>query len=224
MQRPARTPRLSAARRRALILEAARSVFADYGFESASMDEVARRARITKPVIYQHFGSKRALFRELLTLAGEELIATIAAATRSVEHPRQRLWSGMRAFFRFVHERRTEYLILFSPGVYRDAEFQELVTSIELAVADEVARAITGARNDHDRLLAARALMGLANGAAAAYLDDPDDPSMIDFADSRAAHVAEAAARLAWSGLRRINLVDETSPHGPEPVERSGNL
>ncbi|ACU53298.1 transcriptional regulator, TetR family [Acidimicrobium ferrooxidans DSM 10331] len=219
MQADTRAHRLPAERRRALILDAARTVFAQRGFESASMDEVARHARVTKPVIYQHFASKRALFREVIDGAGAELARAIAEATRGVESPRVRLWSGIRAFFAFVHAHRAAYLVLFGPGVYRDVEFQSIVVGIELAIADLVAESITGAPSESDRLLTARALIGLANGAAAAYIDDVDDdePNR-PFEASLAARYAERTAALAWAGLRHLGRSDVATTESSAPL------
>lgn len=221
MQAGTRAHRLPAERRRALILDAARTVFAERGFESASMEEVARHARVTKPVIYQHFASKRALFREVIEGAGGELGRTIADATRGIESPRVRLWSGIRAFFGFVHAHRAAYLVLFGPGVYRDVEFQSIVVNIELAIADLVAESITGAPSELDRLLTARALMGLANGAAAAYLDevDDDEPNQ-PFEASLAALYAERTASLAWAGLRHLGRHDAPATDSLPPSHR----
>ncbi len=205
MSAHARSHRLPGERRRALIVEAARSVFAEYGFDASSMDEVARRAHVTKPVIYHHFASKRALFRELLERAGHELASAIESATTNIDSPRQRLWSGVHAFFAFVHQHRTAYLVLFGPGVYQDAEFQRIVLGIELTIADAVTRSITGAPSERERLLAARGLIGLANGAAAAYLAEAeDDDADRPFEASLAAFYAERTAMLAWAGLRNL--------------------
>ncbi|MGZ6966617.1 MAG: helix-turn-helix domain-containing protein, partial [Acidimicrobiia bacterium] len=58
--------RLPAEQRRTQLVAVAVEVFGERGFHATSMDEVAEAAGVTKPVLYQHFPSKRALFRELL--------------------------------------------------------------------------------------------------------------------------------------------------------------
>jgi AcrR family transcriptional regulator len=73
--------RLPAAERRSQLLEVAVRVFARDGFHATSMNDVAEAAGVTKPVLYQHFGSKRDLFVELLTEIGAELRDTVAKAT-----------------------------------------------------------------------------------------------------------------------------------------------
>jgi len=75
--------RLPAARRRRQLLDVALGVFAASGFHRTSMEEVADAAGVTKPVLYQHFGSKRELYLELLDDVGGRLMATISAAVNA---------------------------------------------------------------------------------------------------------------------------------------------
>ena len=79
------TSRLPAAQRRRQLLDVALTVFARDGFHDASMNDVARAAGVTKPVLYQHFSSKRDLFVELLTEIGNQLRDTIAKATADAD-------------------------------------------------------------------------------------------------------------------------------------------
>ena len=65
--------RLGAAERRAQLLETARSVFGENGFSATSMNDIAKEAGVTKPVLYQHFASKHDLFNELLAETAEQL-------------------------------------------------------------------------------------------------------------------------------------------------------
>ena len=67
--------RLPADQRRQQLLDVARDVFAERGFHATSMDEIAEAAGVTKPVLYQHFPSKRSLYVELLTDTGDQLLA-----------------------------------------------------------------------------------------------------------------------------------------------------
>ncbi|HLK43031.1 MAG TPA: helix-turn-helix domain-containing protein, partial [Thermoleophilia bacterium] len=81
--------RLPAARRRRQLLEVALEVFARQGFHGTSMDEVAEAAGVTKPVLYQHFRSKRLLYLELLDDVGNQLLEEITKAVASAASPRQ---------------------------------------------------------------------------------------------------------------------------------------
>ena len=70
-------PRLPAVQRRRQLLDVALEVFADHGFHGASMDDVATAAGVTKPVLYQHFGSKRDLYLQLLDDVGQRLLEVV---------------------------------------------------------------------------------------------------------------------------------------------------
>src|SRR5438309_5302223 len=94
--------RLPAARRRRQLLDVALEVFATNGFHRTSMEEVAEAAGVTKPVLYQHFGSKRELYLELLDDVGAHLMDAIAKAVAAAPGPRQQVEAGFAAYCRFV--------------------------------------------------------------------------------------------------------------------------
>lgn len=107
--------KLSAAERRERILAGAMEVFAERGYDAASVGEIARAAGITPAVIYDHFPSKAALQVELLEGQTAELIAYVAAALeRAPEDPEARFRAGCDAYFRFVEEHPLAWRILFS--------------------------------------------------------------------------------------------------------------
>src|SRR2546427_12477455 len=94
--------RLPAPRRRHQLLDVARELFAAGGFHATSMDDVAEAAGVTKPVLYQHFPSKRALYRELLEDVGARLLADIRSATAPAGTRRGRGQKRMAASLGFV--------------------------------------------------------------------------------------------------------------------------
>lgn len=81
--RPAPRRRLSGAERRKRIVKAARSVFAAHGYETASLDDIAAKAKITKPVLYDHFDSKEDLYVKVLEDASGELLESLLDTLRS---------------------------------------------------------------------------------------------------------------------------------------------
>ncbi len=83
--------RLPADQRRQQLLDVARERFSNQGFHATSMDEIAEAAGVTKPVLYQHFPSKRALYVELLEETGRQLLTTLAEATDSAATGRERV-------------------------------------------------------------------------------------------------------------------------------------
>jgi AcrR family transcriptional regulator len=108
--------RLKAPERRARILEAAEQAFAARGYHSTSMDDIAAAAGITKPVLYDHFSSKLDLYTRLTEGIRDELTTRGAAAMAADAPPRQRIRTGVEAFFAFVEERPSAArVLLFTP-------------------------------------------------------------------------------------------------------------
>jgi AcrR family transcriptional regulator len=117
---PTRT-RLPRAERERQILDAAVAVFAERGFQHASMDAVAERVGVTKPVVYTHFGSKEGLLLACLARARAELLEVTTAAAASAEHPEEALRQGTLAFFRYVENRPAWSLMCAESAVAGEA-------------------------------------------------------------------------------------------------------
>lgn len=96
--------RLSAAERRARVLEAALRTFAELGFEAASMNSIAAAAGVTKPVLYDYFSSKEDLFVAVLESVRDDLLARGAAVTRRHVSREEGFRAGLETFFRFADE------------------------------------------------------------------------------------------------------------------------
>ncbi len=118
--RPGRVPR---AVRSAQLLDLADELFAERGFHAASMDELARRAGVSKPVIYDHFGSKERLFATCVHRTAEALADQVTTAVRKESDPRARLRAGSIAYFRFLQEQLQAWAVLFAEEEARDARF-----------------------------------------------------------------------------------------------------
>lgn len=108
--RHGRVPRELRARQ---LLEIATEQFSRRGYAAVSMDELARAAGVSKPVIYDLFGSKEGLLVECLDVLGRELNETVIAAVSGREDPEELLRAGSLAFFRFVGERRDSFAMAF---------------------------------------------------------------------------------------------------------------
>jgi AcrR family transcriptional regulator len=191
------TPRLPAARRRRQLLDTARTVFAERGFHPTAMNDIADAAGVTKPVLYQHFASKRDLYREVLDDVGGRLEETIAKAAAGAPGPREQVEAGFGAYFRFVALEQDAFQVLFGGDTRRDPEFIQLAAATEASIAASIAALIDieGIDPQHQALLA-HGLVGLAEGTSRRWLADgfQEDPATL------AAQVAE----LAWAGLRGI--------------------
>jgi AcrR family transcriptional regulator len=96
------------------MLDAAVEVFSDRGYHAASMDEIAERARVSKPLLYMYLGSKEETFAACVSRESDRFVDTIGAAIRAEAHsPGERLWHGLLAFFTYVTEHRSSWMVLY---------------------------------------------------------------------------------------------------------------
>lgn len=190
-------PRLPAAERRRQLFDVALGVFATRGFHATSMDDVAEAAGVTKPVLYQHFRSKRKLYLELLEDVGNQLMDLIAKATAEAEGPRQQVEAGFTAYFRFVADHEAAFSLLFGSGGRRDGEFADVVLRVEATIAEAIAALIEADIDPEHRTVLAHGIVGLAEGAGRHWVaHDLDlDPEIL----------ARQVADLAWAGLRMVH-------------------
>jgi AcrR family transcriptional regulator len=195
--RLAMAPRLPAAARRRQLLDVALAEFAEKGVTGASMDQIAEAAGVTKPVLYQHFASKRALYLELVDDVAARLESAVLKATADAANPREQVEAGFRVYFRFVTEHRDAYRLLFTADAHRDHELNEVVLRVEETFARTIAELIeVDGMPESERLLLARGIVGIAEATSRQVLGDatPPDPD----------ETAKRVARLAWRGLRGV--------------------
>jgi AcrR family transcriptional regulator len=105
------TKRLSGAERRAQILDVGRGVFAERAFELASMDDIASRAGISKPILYEHFGSKEGLYAAIVEREMEDLVARVSSALSSGAS-RERWNQAVVAFVDYVETQPAGFEVL----------------------------------------------------------------------------------------------------------------
>ena len=190
--------RLPAARRRQQLLEVALEVFGEQGFHPASMNDVAEAAGVTKPVLYQHFRSKRDLYREVLTDVGAQLLDAITKATTAATSPHEQVELGFIAYFRWVDGERGRL-----PRALRRRHAAR--RGVRRAGCQGRGRHRRGHRHAHRRRGAqdgpqrrqlAHGLVGLAEGTSRLW--------MAEGAEQPAEDLARLVADLAWRGLRGI--------------------
>lgn len=193
--------RLPAARRRRQLLEVALRVFAEQGFYVTSMSDIADAAGVTKPVLYQHFSSKRELYAQLLGEVGHRLQEAITKAVASASTPREMVQEGFAAYFNFVDQHRDAFQIFYASGSARDEEFATLVHGVENALAEQVASLIEieGLSGEQRRLLG-HGIVGMIEGASTHWLSSE--------AHADPAELTQQLADLAWRGLRGVQPHD----------------
>lgn len=196
-------PRLPAAARRRQLLDVALDAFAGGGFHATSMDDIAAAAGVTKPVLYQHFGSKRSLYLELLEDVGGRLMDAIGKATGNADTPREQVSAGFAAYVSFVAGDENAFRLLFGGGTQRDAAFAAAVAQVEEAIADAVATLIDAELDESHRRTLAWAIVGAAEGVIRRWIDAGENrqsPAML----------SRQLADLAWRGLRGVAPVGVT--------------
>jgi AcrR family transcriptional regulator len=197
--------RLPAEQRRTQLIEVAIEIFAERGFHATSMDDLAEAAGVTKPVLYQHFPSKRALYRELLDDVDAQLVARLVTATSGAASGRERVQEGFAAYFRFVAENRAGFRLLFGASVRNDPEFavvaERAIDQIAALIADLIE---IEAPAGHRRVLA-HAIVGMAEATSRRLTNDDaeDDPDRL----------AGWLAEMAWFGLRGVRAEEPAEHH-----------
>ena len=163
------------------------------------MSDVADAAGVTKPVLYQHFPSKRALYLEVLHDAGHRLADSLEKATSIASGPRDQVERGLLAFFQFVQDERSAFTVLFGGGTRRDQEFAQAAAEVEHAIAASIASRIDVVGLGHiERAILGSAIVGLAAGASRQWvqLGLPEPPEQL----------AQLVGTFAWTGLRGLSV------------------
>ena len=189
--------RLPARQRRQQLLDVALDVFSGAGFHDTTMDDIAAAAGVTKPVLYQHFTSKRSLYLHLVDDVGQRMARSITDKTSDTDSPRKQVELGVAAYFEFVADNQAAFLLLFEGADRSDADVAEAVNRIEDSMAELVAPLIAaGIDADQQRALA-YGIVGAAEAAGRAWATGKltIDVSLL----------AVEIAELAWSGLRGIS-------------------
>ncbi len=192
----ARSPRMPRSERRAQLLDAAQAVFVQSGYHAAAMDEIAERAGVSKPVLYQHFPGKLDLYLALLDTHCDTLEQLVRRALEPTDGDNEvRVQATVAAYFAFVTQEGAAFRMVFESDLTSVPQVRARLDAVELACAEAIAEVIaedTGA--DEERaLLLGSALAGMAQVSARHWLaQDGDLPE---------AEAARTISTLAWRGL-----------------------
>ena len=191
----ARAGRLPRSARRAQLLEVALDVFVEQGYHAASMDEIADRAGVSKPVLYQHFPGKLELYTALISSAVDSVIDGVREALASTQDNAERVQATMQLWYDSVADQEKAFRLVFESDLTSDPAVRELVdrvTSESSAAIADVIVADAGLPQSAARLLAA-GLVGMGHVGARAWLSGESDLTR--------EQAIELAANLAWRGI-----------------------
>jgi AcrR family transcriptional regulator len=199
-RRGSRLPRLA---RRAQLLEAAQEVFVANGYHAAAMDDIADRAGVSKPVLYQHFPGKLDLYLALLDTSCEAIVKATEAALGSTDDNKQRVAATMHAFYEYVANAQGAFRLVFESDLTNEPAVRERVDRVTQECAElisEVISADAGLSREQSMILAV-SLVGMAQVSARFWLAS-ENPVLTQ------PQAADLVAGLAWRGIRGYPRTD----------------
>ncbi len=208
--RPVRLPRSA---RRKQLLAAAQEVFVAQGYHAAAMDDIAERAGVSKPVLYQHFPGKLELYLALLDTHAEVLVGKIRDAMKATNDNKERVAGANRAYFEFVGDASEAFRLVFESDLRNEPAVRERVDRVEHQCIEAITKTImadTGVSRAPAELLAA-GLVGAAVTAARFWLAGGRQVPK-----EEAEHLMSA---LAWRGIASFPLHGEAHPGGGPAID-----
>ena len=190
-----RTSRLPRGARRLQLLRAAQDVFVAQGFHAAAMDDIADRAGVSKPVLYQHFPGKRELYLALLEQQVDELTERVRQAMAGTDDNRTRVDGAVGAYFDFIDAEGEAFRLVFESDLRNDADVRRLADRGARSCIEAIAEVIaveTGADPERALLLSA-GMTGLAETSARWWLASKGTVSRDE--------AVALLSSLAWRGM-----------------------
>ena len=184
--------------RRQQLLDVARSLFAEKGFDGASIEEIAHRANVSKPVVYEHFGGKEGVYAVVVDREMQYLLASMTSALAEDAHPRLLLERAAVALLDYVEGSADGFRILVraSPVASATGTFSSLLNDIASQVEDILGRQFSS--RGYDAKLAAlysQSLVGMVALTGQWWLD---------VRKPRKEEVAAHLVNLSWNGLSHL--------------------
>jgi AcrR family transcriptional regulator len=189
--------------RRAQLLDSALEVFVAQGYHAAAMDDIAERAGVSKPVLYQHFPGKLDLYLALLEHAADQIISDTRDALASTQDNERRVDATMQVFFDYVAHDEGAFRLVFESDLTNEPAVREQVDRVTKICADEITAVIeedTGLPDEAARLVAV-SLVGMAQVSARFWLQAGGEIQRQE--------AASLVAGLAWRGVSRFPLTDD---------------
>jgi AcrR family transcriptional regulator len=168
-----KSARLPRDERRAQLLVAALEVFTAAGYHSAAMDEIADRANVSKPVLYQHFPSKLELYLAVLDFHIDSLVFAIQKAIASNRENSSRVAATVEAYFGFIDSEGEAFRLLFESDMNLEPQVRERLNRMTYDCAAAVSAVIsidTGLGKEESMMLAV-GIIGTVQTTARHWLD-----------------------------------------------------
>ena len=188
--------RMTGAERREQLIAVARTLFAERGFEGAAIEEVAARAQVSKPVVYEHFGGKEGLYAVVVDREVQTLLAMMRSSL-TAGTPRTLLEQAAMALLTYVEENPQGFRILVRDSPIGSASFQSILGDVASRV--EGLLVDTFKRTDLDTKTApmySQMLVGMIATLGLWWLDTRKPAREV---------VAAHVVNLAWNGLSGLD-------------------
>jgi len=201
-QKP-RGGRLPRRERRVQLLDSALEVFVAQGYHAAAMDDIAERAGVSKPVLYQHFPGKLDLYLALLDAACDQVLDNCRQALASTHDNKTRVAAAMAAFYSYVAGERGAFRLVFESDLTSEPAVREHVDRVTTGCAAMIADVIhddTGLPPAQSHLLAV-SLVGMAQVSARFWVSESSGITQ--------EQAVELVSALAWRGIRGYPLTDD---------------
>ncbi|MGV0636113.1 TetR/AcrR family transcriptional regulator [Mycolicibacillus trivialis] len=192
--------RLPRDERRSQLLVAASEVFVFRGYHAAGMDEIADRAGVSKPVLYQHFSSKLELYLAVLHRHVDNLVSGVRQALRTTTDNQQRLRAAVGAFFDFIEHDGQGYRLIFENDYISEPQVAAQVRVATESCIDAIFDLISAdsGLDPHRARMIAVGLVAISVDCARYWLSNARPISKED--------AVEGTVQFAWGGLSHVPL------------------
>ena len=198
---------MSSAARREQLLQVGRSLFAERGFEATSVEEIASKAGVSKPVVYEHFGGKEGLYAVIVDREMQKLLSSIEGALTG-DRPRRLLEQAALALLTYIEDETDGFRILVrdSPVATSTGTFASLIVDIAGQVEHLLASEFKARSLDAKFApMYSQMLVGMVALTGQWW---------VDVRKPKKAEVAAHLVNLSWNGLRGLEAKPRLSPEG----------
>ena len=193
--------RMRAPERRRQLLEVARKVFGRRGYHTVTMDAVAKEAGVTKPILYDHFESKRELYLALLEADLSNLQRRLTDGLENSRGNRERIRASFQTYFDFVDEHAEGFRLLMQEAVGGDRHFRDLVFRFRDDVLGKVTEVLVReSKGNLDRDQAQDVALGLIGMAETVAQRNPGASK------EERSRTVDTLVRLAWRGITGLTI------------------
>ena len=191
---------MTSLQRREQLIEVGRSLFAAKGFEAVSVEEIAAHAKVSKPIVYEHFGGKEGLYAVIVDREMRALTGTLTAALDDpTVHPRQIVERTALALLTYIEENAEGFQVLVrdSPSTDPSGSFSSLMGDIAVRVEDILSETFKRQKLSAKGVpYYAQMLVGMTVFTGQYWADRPKVSK-----EQLAAYIVD----LAWHGLSRLD-------------------